>query len=381
MNPLLTPSQWLTRLVQIPSVTPPHAGPRAGVAGEARIAAQLAQWFGELGGEVIVEDAHPNRPNVYGIWRNPNSQRWIGLDVHTDTVGVEQMLGDPFSGEVRDGKVWGRGAVDNKASLAVALTLLQAMQHSGTLPAANLIVAAVADEEMALGGAYVFDAWLRQQGMTLDELLVSEPTLCAPCYGHMGSGRVYFTVQGVSTHTAQPHLGKNAVIGAARIALAMQAEHERLQTLPATPVGKGQLTVVHLMGGRAPNIVPDEAALGVNRRITSDEDAQAVLQGLADLGRTTAGLPLTYDIHRPMAAFLQDPNSHMVQQFAAWSGEQPITVPYCTDAAAYKPDTVRNLLVLGPGSINQAHGAEEWVAIRELERLLAIYRQWWGNRG
>ena len=100
----MTPEQWLARLVQIPSVTPLHAGPRAGQAGEGRIAAQLAQWFGELGAEVILEDAHPNRPNVYAIWRNPASDRWIALDCHTDTVGVEQMPGDPFSGEIRDGR-------------------------------------------------------------------------------------------------------------------------------------------------------------------------------------------------------------------------------------------------------------------------------------
>jgi acetylornithine deacetylase len=54
-----------------------------------------------------------------------------------------------------------------------------------------------------------------------------------------------------------------------------------------------------------------------------------------------------------------------------------VTVPYCSDASAYRSDTVKNILVMGPGSIDQAHGAEEWVEISELERMAGVYRQWW----
>jgi hypothetical protein len=91
---------WLKRLVNIPSVTPEQAGPRAGAPGEARLAAAVAGWFRDFGGEVSTEDVLPGRPNVYGIWRG-TSQRWAALDVHMDTVGVEQMSGDPFGGERR----------------------------------------------------------------------------------------------------------------------------------------------------------------------------------------------------------------------------------------------------------------------------------------
>ena len=88
----------------------------------------------------------PGRPNVYGIWRG-TSARWAALDVHMDTVGVKQMSGDPFGGELRDGRVYGRGAVDTKASLAVALALLEALRRSGSTPETNLLIAATADEE------------------------------------------------------------------------------------------------------------------------------------------------------------------------------------------------------------------------------------------
>src|SRR5262245_46510682 len=125
---------WLSQLVRIPSVTPEQAGPRAGSPGEARLAEALAGWFADLGGEVHVEEVLPGRPNVYGIWRG-RSERWAALDVHMDTVGVEQMSDDPFGGEVRDGRVYGRGAVDTKASLAVALALLEQLHRSSAAPA------------------------------------------------------------------------------------------------------------------------------------------------------------------------------------------------------------------------------------------------------
>src|ERR1041385_2434445 len=97
-------AEWLSRLVRIPSVTPVQAGPRAGVPGEACIAEQVARWFAEFGGEVEREEVFPGRPNLYAIWRG-RTERWAAIDVHLDTVGVEQMLGDSFSGKIEEGKV------------------------------------------------------------------------------------------------------------------------------------------------------------------------------------------------------------------------------------------------------------------------------------
>src|SRR6188474_2289775 len=103
--------EWLSRLVQIPAVGPANAGPRAGVPGELRLANQLTEWFQQYGATVEHEEVFPGRPNVYAIWRG-TSNRWLAVDVHMDTVGVETMEGDPFDGRVADGRVYGRGAVD-----------------------------------------------------------------------------------------------------------------------------------------------------------------------------------------------------------------------------------------------------------------------------
>jgi acetylornithine deacetylase/succinyl-diaminopimelate desuccinylase-like protein len=368
---------WLTRLVRIPSVTPEQAGPRAGEPGEARLAAALAGWFRDLGGEVHIAEVLPGRPNVYGIWRG-RSERWAALDVHMDTVGVEQMAGDPFGGELRDGRVYGRGAVDTKASLAVALALLEAMRGSGIAPEPNLLIAATADEEDQALGAPAFAAWVRGRAIVLDQLMVAEPTRCCPVYGHKGVVRLAFDVAGRPAHSSQPQLGQNAITAAAHLALALAAEHERLSAeLPSSALGPGTLTVTLIGGGRGLNVVPDACSLSIDRRVVAGEQPEAIIARLADLARRACPLPVTVRPILAVDAFLQAADTPWLRQLAEWSGQQPAIAPYGTNAWAYG-GLARETVVLGPGSIDQAHGVEEWVEVAELSRLASIYGRWWG---
>jgi acetylornithine deacetylase/succinyl-diaminopimelate desuccinylase-like protein len=368
---------WLARLVQIPSVTPEQAGARAGAPGEARLAAAVAAWFRDFGGDVSIEDVLPGRPNVYGIWRG-TSQRWAALDVHMDTVGVEQMSGDPFGGELRDGRVYGRGAVDTKASLAVALALLEALHRSGGSPATNLLIAATADEENLARGASAFAAWVRRRSIALDQLMVAEPTRCRPVHGHKGVVRLVFDIAGEPAHSSQPQLGKNAITAAAHLALALDAEHRRLAAAPPTSaLGAPTLTVTLIGGGRGLNVVPDACSLSLDRRVVAGERADAVVAALADLAQRACPLPVTMQQLVSADAFLQAPDTPWLQQLADWSGQPPTIAPYGTNAYAYA-GLARECVVLGPGSIDQAHGVEEWVEVAELAKLATLYARWWG---
>ena len=109
-------------LVRIPSVNPLHTGPRAtaaGPIGERPIAEYLGSRFRELGAtEVVLDEVLDGRPNVYGLFPG-RTDRLVVIDVHTDTVTVEHMTDPPFDGRIEDGRVWGRGALDTKASLGV----------------------------------------------------------------------------------------------------------------------------------------------------------------------------------------------------------------------------------------------------------------------
>ncbi len=369
-------ARWLQRLVQIPSVTPLQAGPRAGQPGEERIAGQLAEWFRQLGGEVEIEEVLPGRPSVYGIWQGP-SARWFGVDVHTDTVGVEQMTDEPFDGRLENGRVYGRGAVDTKATLGVVLALLEWMQESGRTPAGQLLIAATADEEATATGAAALAARLRGRNLVVDQMVVAEPTLCQPVHGHKGVVRMTLRFEGQACHSSTPELGRNAVTAAARVTLAFEEEHQRLQRVsPVSPLGPGTLMVTRIQGGRGVNIVPDQCELTLDRRLVNAENAGAVRDQLIALAHAASPVPVTVERGLEINAFWQTPDSPFVRSLSQWSGQTPVIAPYCTNAWAY-PATARECVVLGPGSIAQAHGATEWVATSELGKLGEIFRTWW----
>lgn len=369
---------WLSRLVQIPSVSPDYAGAQAGVAGEAQIAAEVAQWFRQLGGEVHVDEVLPGRPNIYGIWRGQQEQ-WLGVDVHVDTVGVEQMGDAPFSGAMVDGRVYGRGAVDDKASLAIVLALLEQMAITGQRPVANLLIAATVDEEVGAKGAPAAARWLQHQGLRLNQMIVAEPTLCTPIYGHKGVVRLAFQVLGQAAHSSQPHLGQNAIVAAAQLVLALQAEHKRLQTLPPTALGNPTLTVSLIAGGNGINVVPDVCTVSIDRRVVNGERVVELTEELQRLAETCCPQRLTVQVLQLLDAYYQPPDTPLVSTLAQWSGTTPQVAPYGTNAWAYAAVT-DECAVFGPGAIEQAHGPEEWVMIAELERAARIYAQWWGIR-
>ena len=368
---------WLSRLVQIPSVTPVQAGARSGQTGEAQIVSEISKWFKALGGEVHVDECIPGRPSVYGVFPG-NTNRWVALDVHTDTVGVEQMSGDPFSGEARGGRVYGRGAVDTKASLAVALALLEALHATKSKPQPNLLIAASADEEDQARGAPAFAEWVRRRSIVLDQLMVAEPTECLPIHGHRGVVRLRCDIAGQSAHSAQPQNGKNAITACAQLALEFVAEHERLQFAnPVSALGPGALTVTLISGGRGLNIVPDECSLSIDRRVVTGEQPDEIIASLTELAQRVCPLPVKVTKLLAVGAFLQAPDTPWLKELAACSGTAAALAPYGTNAWAYG-SLARECVVLGPGSIDQAHGVEEWVAISELSKLARIYSQWWG---
>lgn len=369
--------EWLQQIVQIPTVSPAQAGDRTDISGEARLATKIAGWFEAFGAEVQAEEVLPNRPNVYGIWRG-QSDRWLAVDIHMDTVGVAQMRDDPFDGRVENGRVYGRGAVDTKASLGVMLALLEALHKSGQTLRANLLIVATIDEETGQAGARAFAEWVHRQNISLSQLIVAEPTLCGPVYGHKGVMNGEMVVDGVSAHTAKPELGKNAIAAAAHLIVALEAENEGMIATPAqTELGTGRLTVSLINGGNGLNIVPDSCRLSFNQRILPGETKEILTDRLQKLIDQHCPQPVTMNVFQYLAPFYQSPDTPFVRQLSEWSGQQPAVVPYATNACAY-PGLADETVILGPGSIDQAHGRVEWVAISELEKLAGMYTRWWG---
>lgn len=369
----------LSELVQINSVNPDQAGPKSGPGGEADLAHWLADRCRSLGADVTVDEVAPDRPNMYAYFEGTES-RTVLVDVHLDTVGVEHMTDAPFDGRVEQGRLYGRGSVDTKASFAVVLDVLASLSDEGRSLKPNLILAGTVGEEAGgFAGAYRLEEWLGAEGAVPDQMIVAEPTMCAPVYGHKGGLGMAITVHGEAAHSSKPELGRNAIVAAARVIAALDGEHERLISGPApTEVGNGTLAVTTVNGGLAANIIPDRCDINVNRRIAPGEDTSSMVAELEDLVRRAADpekvdIALTHD--RVFPAFYRDAGTSLVSELTEISQQSGSVAAYGTNAVAYDHLPI-DIVVFGPGSIDQAHKAQEWVALSELASAGRIYRQW-----
>ena len=368
---------WLSQLVQIPSINP--EGVESGInpdwLGEAKMAAFLQKAFTELGGEVEIEDVLPNRPNVYAKWSGASDQ-WAVLDVHTDTVGVAQMTDPPFDGRVEDGRVWGRGAVDTKASLALVLALLEVVQSQGLTLKHNLLVLASMSEEFGGYGAKAFNDWALAQELDIVQLLVAEPTMCTPIYAHKGLFAMRLRIEGVAAHSSQPHLGKNAITATASVVQAIEKEHARLQAQEAkTAVGNGTIAVTLIEGGSGHNVIPASCTIHINRRLAPFENPEDEIARVLKLAQEASPLPIKVELSNGLPAFYQDPDSPWIKEISSWTGQEPSYAPYGTNALGY-PEIGQEMVIFGPGSIDQAHGAVEWVEVAELVKAGDVYTRW-----
>lgn len=372
-------ADWLSQLVRIPSVNPVHAGERAGVPGEAALARALGEWMTDLGAtsvELADVPGADGRPNMCAQFRG-DSDRWLCLDVHMDTVGVEHMTRDPFDGAISEGRVWGRGSVDTKASMAVMMAALETLQREGRRPRANLlVVGTVAEEAAGLLGAVAFNDWIKRHGIVADELLIAEPTHCAPVYGHKGGLGIEFTVRGKAAHSSRPDLGHNAVVAAAQLILAFQAKHEALQTgIAATPLGHGTLSPTVVSGGMVRNIIPDSCKVYVGRRLVPGEDPDVVRDDLIEFARANCPLPVDAAPQIGMKAVYGSPDSPLCQRVSGWTGLAPDVSTLGTNAFKYD-NIAKDFIVFGPGSVEQAHAAEEWCALTQLETAVGVFDRW-----
>ena len=372
-------AERVAELVQIPSVNPLQAGPISGDDGERSISSWLADRADALGADVTVDEVIDGRCNVYARFEG-NTDHAVTVDVHLDTVGVEHMQGDPFDGRIEDGRVYGRGSVDTKATLAIVLFVMEEILSEGgrPLPTVNL-VGTVSEEMGGLIGAERYRDWLIERGQKVDQLVVAEPTMCAPVHGHKGGVGLEVLVHGHAAHSSKPELGANALSAGARIVVAVDREQARLAAQTAlTAVGNGTVSVTELQSGLARNIIPDACELYVGRRIAPGEDVKEVQDALYDLIRDAAS-PLEASIETAYgegsAAFYQDPTSPLVLDLARLADQEATTAEFGTNALKYGP-IADECVVFGPGSIDQAHQAIEWVDIAQLERAVDIYRAW-----
>lgn len=295
---------------------------------------------------------------------------------HFDTVpfGAGHWTVSPLGGEIKDGKIYGRGTSDMKGGIA-AMTVAAINAFETVDPPCGVRLIFTSGEETGCQGAVHLAGTYNNLGKT-PGIVVGEPTGNQPAIGHKGGLYMKVTARGVTAHSSMPHLGDNAIYKAARAIGAV----ERFEFDGEKDTGDwySTLNVGSMMGGINLNSVPDYAEFTIDARTTANVSHKELLRRLQD----ELGNDVNIEVLVDLPAVSTDENSRFVQAVYASCGIRagasglPYRLPYLTDGAVLQHayggvPTV----ILGPGHPEMAHKTDEYCKLENIERAVEIYRQ------
>jgi len=285
----------------------------------------------------------------------------------------------PWAGDIEDGRLVGRGAVDMKGGIAAALAAAAAVVRTSAPLTGTLDLHLVADEELAGNhGTKV----LRDKGFLDQDLcVVGEPTELQLALAERGGAWITVTARGIAAHGSQPHRGVNAITTMSRFLLRLP---EVLPEISHRLVGGPTVNVSLISGGSAPNVVPDLCEADIDRRVIPGEtDPRMVLAPFEELAERLRAEHPESDIQVKVrewtdAAEATDGGGLFdiaEQAVLDETGRRPARVGFSgiTDGRFYINDADIPTVILGPGSMTVAHTANESVAVDELVAAARIY--------
>ncbi len=366
--------QLLADLVRLPSVNPMGRPDLAAhLVHESRVTDYLEAALRALPVEVHRRPVAPGRDNLLATFAPPNPSLHLLWEAHQDTVPADGMTVEPFAGHVRDGKLYGRGACDVKASVAAMLTAFARVARNPKSGSAAVTLAFTIDEEHTFLGVQALVA----DGVRADLAVVAEPTSLDLVTSHKGVVRWTVETRGVACHSSRPQDGVNAVYAAARLVTRLERHAAELAArVPHPALGLPTLSVGVMAGGVSPNTVPDRCRIEVDRRLVPGEDPAAVVAE-ADAALRETGIPFTSTVTFACPALpplVPEPLlDRLADSVRAVVGRVPLrrAVPFATDASTLAEAGIP-AVVFGPGDIAQAHTADEWVSLAEVDQAAEI---------
>lgn len=353
-------------LVRIPSVNP-DGTPGTDRTGEQACAEYVADFLRVLGAEVGLQEVHPGRPNVVGRFTAAGKPRLL-LAPHLDTVSVQGMTIDPFGGEVKEGRLYGRGASDTKGPMAAMLRALHECRE--ILPALSHEVwfAGLMGEEAGQDGAKAL-----AEREKFDFVMVAEPTDLQIVYKHKVDVTARVTAKGRAAHSSCPERGENAILKLSAGLLALdQALRAYFATIDDPVLGHPTFSIGTVRGGAKFNIVPDHAEAVIDLRLLPSQWKEREAAAVFELMRATCpGL----EIERlgGSEALDTDPAHPLIAKLVDVGG-QPAGAAWFCDAAIFSAKGIPAVAV-GPGSIAQAHTEDEFIEVKALEQGVEFFKK------
>ena len=388
----------LADLVRRPSVNPMGRDVSGPEYLEGRVTDYLVQRFSTAGIRWSRQPVAPGRDNVIARLDATEPEAPVILwDAHQDTVPAEGMSIEPFAPLVRDGRLYGRGACDVKGGMAAMLVALDRLRASGRPRAATVVFSATVNEEFGFSGVKALSRLWTQTSAEFPAsdaaarsliggkpmlAIVAEPTGLDLVTQHKGAIRWRIAVQGRACHSAFPEQGENAIYPAGRVILAIESlARDLLARHPGHPCGPPTLNLGTVRGGAGVNLVPDLVVLEIERRVLPGESPVAardeVIQRIAaacgdarivhhEPFLESAGLPEAGG--NPPAAAWVDRLADAVRRSGGAAAR--VAARYGTSASVLSGAGVPSV-VFGPGSIAQAHTADEWIDLAQVDAAAA----------
>src|SRR6056297_1972952 len=333
------------------------------------------------------------------VARIGNGPKSIAFDAHIDTVEVgdaSQWSFDPFSGEIKDGLVHGRGSSDQKggaASMVAAGRILKDLGYDGEY---TVYFTFTVLEEDCDGMCWKY--LIEEENLKPDFFVSTEPTTCRIYRGHRGRMEMIARLKGVSSHGSAPERGQSAAYKAARAALAMEQLNEDLQPDEDNFLGKGTIVVSQIdVKGPSQCAVPDQAMLYLDRRLTWGEDRDLAINQVKEyISEALGESPDSVSVEMPMYTERGWKNTDYGQElyFPTWKIPEDHKI-VVSGVSAYKSLFDKDPVVdkwtfstnavpttgshkfppfgFGPGDENQAHAPNEVNRVEDLVICSAFY--------
>jgi acetylornithine deacetylase len=317
----------------------------------------------------------------------PDRAGGIVLSGHTDVVPVDgqEWTSDPFEMIERDGKLFGRGTADMKGFIAVVLALVpEFLKLNLRVP---IHLAFSCDEEVGCKGVRPLVDYLRHSANKPAAAIIGEPTMMQVVNGHKSAVRFSTEVTGHESHSALTDQGVNAIMVAGEIIHEISNIREDLVEI-GDPTGQFDppYSTIHIgviSGGTANNIIPKSCSFNWETRLLPGFDEAYVPSRVNAVARTLepamkaisphAGIVVAQSNSVPGLAAEKDSPAEQLALHCSHTNSTH-TVSYCTEAGLFQQAGIP-AVVCGPGSIEQAHKPDEFIAVSELRKCEAFLRR------
>lgn len=298
------------------------------------------------------------------------------LSGHFDTVplGNTPWNTDPFTGEVKDGKIRGRGASDMKGALAAMIISSIEAFGEDTPEGGIRIIYSAAEELGCIGIQHLVKILKTPQNASA--IIIGEPTSNRPATGHKGALYLKAVFEGRTAHSSMPELGDNAIYKAAKAVLKirdldLRTNWDQLLGFPTVNVGL-------INGGTSINTVPDRAEFTIDLRSTTTTDHKSFLEMLKRETEGEAVFEVLTDLS-PVYTPESEPFVKIALEACGIQGPEakyPLALPYLTDGAVLQRYYENApTVILGPGEPEMAHQTDEFCYIDKLEESVDIYKK------